>query len=371
MSSSITSSHAHHQGANTSSSASSSASSCAKSPVTLDLHGCTKPQAIQKLTTFFDQIRSNHYNNNSNKKTSYPVTIITGSGKHSTHGPVLRQAVQHLLEKRQMTFHLNHHGGKGSFHVDALSGIDLMDRALIRQTSSKILVVNRNGDEEDDEGHVRLFQRCINRNMEYSRQRGQDSEITATVTDVDNNNNHDNADDDILPTPSEVARDDDLIQQVKMISQTEAMQMKSLEIKEKNEFQKAIHESESVHVQKQMQMQDDLELTKVLVLSKEQHEQKLKESQDQEQKMLTNVLEMSLQEEKKREERERLELEKVLALSEVESLVVKGQGQGQDEDKEDLVLMQVLECSKRQEGQHMDFEEQMKLALEESLLLSL
>ena len=67
------------------------------------------------------------------------VTIITGSGSHSTAGPVLRSAIHSLLVKRGMVFTIER--GNGAFKVDALSGIDLHDAPL--PTSSKVVTVEQ------------------------------------------------------------------------------------------------------------------------------------------------------------------------------------------------------------------------------------
>ena len=67
------------------------------------------------------------------------MTIITGSGSHSTAGPVLRSAIHTLLVKRGMNFTIER--GKGAFKVDALSGRDLHDAPL--PTSSKVVTVEQ------------------------------------------------------------------------------------------------------------------------------------------------------------------------------------------------------------------------------------
>lgn len=311
--------------------------------LTLDLHGCTKLQAIEKLTSFLDQIRTRNYKHNQRF-----VTIITGSGKHSSHGPVLRQAIQHVLEKREMTFHLNDKG-KGSFCVDALSGIDLVDRALMRHVSTKIVTI-REDDEQQAKG-VTLFPRAIPGGMKNGLRMSQDEAL---------DNNHSNGNDELLPTPGEVARDDDLIQRIKMLSHNEAIQIKSLQTKEENELQKAVKASAEI--------QEDMDLTRVLLLSKEQHDLEQEEYIQRERILLSNALEMSWKLEQEREERDRIELERVLELLEKESGSDNNVNVGEEEEEEDWDFLQVLECSKRQGEQRMDFEEQLKLALEESLL---
>lgn len=71
---------------------------------------------------------------------TFYVTIITGSGSHSSHGPILRSVVQRLLEKRGMAYQLER--GGGAFRVDALSGHDLYQAGA--PVDSKVVVVNDN-----------------------------------------------------------------------------------------------------------------------------------------------------------------------------------------------------------------------------------
>lgn len=110
---------------------------------TLDLHGKLVEDAIAEVTLFLERIRTHHHVAASTVGvgTTCFVQIITGSGSHSRHGPILRSAVQKLLDKRRMIWQLEH--GGGSFQVDALSGDDLYDPGLA--TDSKVLVA-----EEED-----------------------------------------------------------------------------------------------------------------------------------------------------------------------------------------------------------------------------
>lgn len=82
----------------------------------LDLHGLTKPAAIRRLTDFLESHSTIH--RSSSHRANW-VCVITGSGAHSTHGPVLRSEVQRLLERRRMDF-VRH--TPGSFLVNANSG---------------------------------------------------------------------------------------------------------------------------------------------------------------------------------------------------------------------------------------------------------
>jgi hypothetical protein len=90
-----------------------------KSPqvtATIDLHGYRKSEGISVLTSFLDQVTRRN-------KGDVWVTVVTGTGAHSSDGPILRTAVQALLEKRKMVHTVNR--GKGSFTVKANSGFVL------------------------------------------------------------------------------------------------------------------------------------------------------------------------------------------------------------------------------------------------------
>lgn len=90
----------------------------------IDLHGLTRDDAIATVANFLNAQRASSVKQECNSPYSpVPVVIITGSGKHSHSGPVLRPVIEKYLQKREMNYVLNK--GKGSFTVDCTSGIDL------------------------------------------------------------------------------------------------------------------------------------------------------------------------------------------------------------------------------------------------------
>jgi hypothetical protein len=91
---------------------------------TLDLHGAREGQAIRAVTDFIEENRSRGN-----------VRIITGTGSHSTNGPVLRTSVRKLLEKRQMSWESD---TSGSFLVNSNTGITLYREAAV---DTKVMVV--------------------------------------------------------------------------------------------------------------------------------------------------------------------------------------------------------------------------------------
>ena len=182
---------------------------------TLDLHGETKEKAIAKLTSFLDTIRHKHKHKwRQTQQQQFMVTIITGSGSHGFDGPVLRNAVQKTLNKREMNYDLTH--GKGAFEVDALSGIDLFEEP---KKNSKIITV------ESEE-----FSILSNRNNGAGYKLSQTSKKSAsrqsTCETVD-------------PSPAELASDDEKIAAVKEISLKEASLEQSRKSRELNELEQA------------------------------------------------------------------------------------------------------------------------------------
>lgn len=89
----------------------------------IDLHGRRSDEAVRELTSFFETIRVAAARINAAPSSAFYVTVITGSGSHSSHGPILRSVVQRLMDKRGMSYQLER--GGGAFRVNALSGIDL------------------------------------------------------------------------------------------------------------------------------------------------------------------------------------------------------------------------------------------------------
>ena len=91
----------------------------------IDLHGLTREKAIRTVTDFLEK-----------EKWRKQVCIITGTGSHSQQGPVLRMAIEKLLQKRQMDYTRN---TPGSLMVDPASGIELFLQEPC--VDSKIVIV--------------------------------------------------------------------------------------------------------------------------------------------------------------------------------------------------------------------------------------
>jgi hypothetical protein len=93
----------------------------------LDLHGFTKEVAVRRFTDFMDLHASS--------TGSSWVCVVTGSGSHSLHGPVLRTEITRLLDRRQIEYKKQ---TPGSFLVNAASGLTF--HAPEPPTDTKVIV---------------------------------------------------------------------------------------------------------------------------------------------------------------------------------------------------------------------------------------
>jgi len=98
----------------------------------LDLHGYTKSEGICRTTEFLDRTSRKipnsclpaHWMDGQFGDDKTWVLIVTGSGSHSSHGPVLRGAIESLLKKRNIEFYPMKHG-KGMFTVEITAEIEI------------------------------------------------------------------------------------------------------------------------------------------------------------------------------------------------------------------------------------------------------
>ena len=220
----------------------------------LDLHGKTREKAILSLTMFLsDCIRK--YKTDKNEVW---VRIVTGCGKHSRYGPVLRKAVQTTLSKREMTFVMDK--WKGSFLVRADSGNPLTNSSTMMD--SKLLIVQN-----------------------LPEQRGGGPRSTF-ITSVDSAGPSQALSND--PLPSDVLNEDQSLQRAKDLS------LQSL--------------SKSSEKQNEKELRDIIKASKLTyrleneILRQEEH-------------FLEEVLKVSAEEEQSKEEEERMLLDKVISES--------------------------------------------------------
>jgi hypothetical protein len=144
---------------------------CVTLATTLDLHGYRKDGAMSEVTSFLEGHRV--------AGTTASVMVITGTGSHSSDigGPVLRSAVQSLLERREMEFSRN---TAGSFLVNAQSGVTWFSQQSTREDTK---VVVRDGNDEDiriQQAAAKAARNRQQRQHQYVRQSSAPMSFTGT-----------------------------------------------------------------------------------------------------------------------------------------------------------------------------------------------
>ena len=113
----------------------------AQSQLSIDLHGKRLEEAVRDTSLFLERVRRAWSSaSTAGLNGRLMVTIITGSGSHSSHGPVLRSAIKRLLDKRGMNYSLTN--GRGAYFVDALSGYELFGPSPGETTSTKVVTAD-------------------------------------------------------------------------------------------------------------------------------------------------------------------------------------------------------------------------------------
>ena len=275
---------------------------------TIDLHGCKKSDAISRLTSFMEELTIQHKKKHKQRKSGEVwVLVITGSGAHSQHGPILRTAVQSLFEKRNMTFFLNK--GKGAFTVNVNSGYKLYAPEL--PSCTKVLLTNEQIIRKKSEGWGNSSDRRQappNTSNEYS------------------------------PSLAEVAAENAIIEE----SKKEYEQEKKIETKEGRLLKRAM--SMSKLEAEQQQQEEESEMKKALSLSM------IDTTHIEPDDDLRRVLEMSridaeIEQEKAEAYDLEEELQKALEMSreQIHTAANDGDGEGESDDAE---LQRILEKSK-------------------------
>eukprot|EP00560_Eucampia_antarctica_P002158 CAMPEP_0197840480 /NCGR_PEP_ID=MMETSP1437-20131217/45633_1 /TAXON_ID=49252 ORGANISM="Eucampia antarctica, Strain CCMP1452" /NCGR_SAMPLE_ID=MMETSP1437 /ASSEMBLY_ACC=CAM_ASM_001096 /LENGTH=356 /DNA_ID=CAMNT_0043450103 /DNA_START=47 /DNA_END=1120 /DNA_ORIENTATION=+ len=315
----------------------------------LDLHGYTKERSISRMTWFLsDVIRKANTENNSSPVI---VTIVTGTGSHSRDGPVIRNAVKSLLEKRRMHYVLNK--GKGSFTVDASTGFELYTNNG-QHFDSKVIV-------KSDSDKLPVGYAPANANKHGADLATVVSGNTNSSRPNHNNLSHNNSNPSILnqggaPLPSEVLADDAIFQHVKKKSSSEASKVRSLTDRENNAVQKAT----SLSLKEELSTKEGIQqIENAIQLSQKEYEQVIDEEDN-----LQKATSLSLKEELSKKESLQ-QIENAIQLSQKEY----EQGIGEEDDLQKALSLSLKEsayCSVDNETQGEEIE-MMRLAIELSL----
>jgi len=282
---------------------------------TLDLHGETQEPAVRRVTDFLEA----HAETNCRH-----VRIVTGSGSHSVAGPVLRTAVQRLLEKRQMDYYRD---TPGSFMVQPDTGITLYKEEP--STDTKVVVTS--------------MQTATVRAIPYS---------TTTITTTRASSW---GDDRLSMTPAEVAAEDRAIDEAKNRSLEDDSERQRQEAQEAKLLQQAMEVSKCENDEEA----EAKALRAALLLSQKEMERKEAQLAEEEELLLRKAIELSEQETGETVDEEAL-LQEVLKASEEEAT------SSVDDDEEEELLRRVMEASKQDTAQP-DMEKLMEAAIARSV----
>jgi len=255
------------------------------------------------------------------------VVVITGSGKHSGSGPVLRNAVKATLDKRCMTYELSPHG-RGSFLVRVDSGFELHPPSKLC-LDSKVLILP-----EENFTATNLLHHTVRQNRATGHQ------ITMPGN-VDCRND---------PLPREVLVDDETLSRAKVLSANHAVHSKNDQAE--REFDEQLdqafalslslrHPTSFLPDEEGKSENNDFELAVVESINAQKLEQEKEEAE------IKRVMQLSILQEEEDTHR-RLEENVVMA----------------EEDENDDELQKVLDISSTQV--YMSDEELLHLAFEES-----
>ena len=284
---------------------------------TLDLHGYHKDAAIRAVTDFLDRQSSQ-----SSSKHRW-VLIITGTGSHSPHGPVLRTAVESLLTRRNMTYQRN---TPGSFLVQPQSGEVWYTQ---HQAIDTKVVISAN---ESQDPLVRLRQ--INSQPkrqsapQHLRSGGDSSDGTASTTSSLS----------LWGGPSvlEVAQDEANLARAKEASRAEAVEhARQTKRAAKEDLEQALRAS--LVLSSQQEKDDAAAFDAVLQQALVQSQQEDDEWRQQEDALLQQTLEQSQREALEASQREDALLRQTIEQSQKEAL--------EQSQREEALLQQALDAS--------------------------
>ena len=250
-------------------------------PYSIDLHGYNKSDAIQVLTAFLEEVRT--------KSTSTSmVLVITGSGKHSQQGAVLRSTIENLFQRREMQYTWGD-SGKGSFLVDARSGFTLYEPEQPQDTKVIVSPIDSNGNKTLA---TRLRENLPQRPLSMLTKEELPTPSEVAATEEERRSQAQNALQEkireekcfrkamslsLLDIQKEEEEEDAMLKKAMSLSVIET----SFTAREDEDIKKAIELSRAVACQakEEQSVKEDEDLQRILELSKKEHEQN-KEEED-------------------------------------------------------------------------------------------
>lgn len=313
----------------------------------LDLHGYRLKQAIRRLTDFLEEQQRNRNSQTATTTRPAEVLVITGTGSHSgsTGGPVLRGAVEDLLNRRHMQYTRD---TPGSFLIDCQSGITFETiTAGANNTTvdvhhyavdTKICVESA----ESESVQLRLAEKKRRRQQQQRLRHSSSSGLSAASSSsssdgINTNNTTTNNFMADCPSLTQVAQEDADLQRGKDASLELARQYQKQKSREQNELERGIRLSIMEEYVERDKEQQNSEILKAVAFSKKEHEASEKEEED----LLQQAMALSLQDQTcLREQREQEMLQHAIALSRQQEV--------SEREEEDRILNQVLAQSKQE-----------------------
>jgi len=323
----------------------------------IDLHGCTKSEAIQRLTAFLDEVSRQSkissqplHQRQSSTSNSCWVSVITGSGAHSSYGPVLRTAVEELFQKRQMQYLINR--GKGGFTANANSGIVFFEPA--QPIDSKVVITSIGAGGRASLSYASILSK------HRDRVRGPPGSMKSE------------------PLPFEVAASDAAMEE----SRIDADRTQADDRKEKHQLEKVLsmsalqqkkeEEEEAQLMQQAMSLSlieggpkenenEKEELQKAIMASQNDEEEKRREQEREEELMLQKVLSMSVLEKRNEKDEEEEMLQKASSRSKMEDEATCSSSehshfQDGDQELEEALKASMKDCSTSQTHYDCDYD---------------
>lgn len=328
----------------------------------IDLHGLTRDDAISTVANFLNAQRSSSsVKQESNSSYSpVPAVIITGSGKHSHSGPVLRTAIEKYLQKREMNYVINK--GKGSFTVDCASGIDLyFDKN--QKVCTKVILASYDDTIKSGDQVSNNWSSSVRLNMKHATNTSSMFETTRLKYKKSTMNRNDRGSFSIETDRSQ----ESTTQDVEESQIRELVEQSKLEHEERLCIQKMTDSDLDEAIEK-----SELFLASTVDLAQKRNETRYlshleKERQRRnEEEQLSAIIKLSQQMEERRQkesEREEIALQRILQLSEQEVI--------SSAQQEEEVLSKVIALSLQEMTYDKDLDDEEEKMIQEALALSI
>jgi hypothetical protein len=253
---------------------------------TLDLHGYHLAPAIRCLTDFLET----QQRKKSSGSSSDEALVITGSGSHSSKGPILRGAVEDLLTRRGIQFRRD---TPGSILVFCQTGITFLEPATTA-LDTKVVVV-----ESDHADAV------------YAIQGKRPARATSSLSS--NNRTSSTVSVEGCPSLAEVVKEDADFEQGKSASLELARQSYKERRREEKELERAV--GLSLHAETEDEQREEELFQQALALSAQQGAPR-REEEEWELELLQQAISLSKQKENETSDHELLQ--QTIALSKLE-----------------------------------------------------